>query len=374
MSDPHHHPHPAPPPPPPPATPEDSTGQALAEALRSSFVIVKFLMAGLVLIFLCSGMFTVGSQERAMILRFGTPVGEGKKVLLEPGFHWAFPAPIDEVVKIPAGQVRTATSSVGWYATTPEMEAARTEPPPGDSLVPGRDGYVLTADTNILHLRATLRYRIEDPVRFEFGFTNAAGFITNALNNALDFAAARFTVDDILSRDAASFREKVQSRLNELIEQQQLGVVVEQTDIQPRPPRQQIVSNAFDAVTDAGLKSGQVLNEAQSYVNEVRNRAVGEAASHTNAAMTEKTRMIESISAEANEFAKILPQYLTNASLLTLQRQAETLSRVFANAQEKFYVAEGPGGQPRQIRLLLGREPVKSKAVPEAPPAAAHKD
>ena len=95
MSDDHDHPH-------PPVTPEDSGSQALSDALRSSFFIIKILMLGLAVFFLCSGMFTVGPQERAIVLRFGKPVGEGEKALLGPGFHWAFPAPIDEVKKIPA--------------------------------------------------------------------------------------------------------------------------------------------------------------------------------------------------------------------------------------------------------------------------------
>jgi modulator of FtsH protease HflK len=358
-----------PPPAPPPGASEDTTGQALAEALRSSFFIVKILMVGLVILFLCSGMFTVGSQERAMILRFGKPVGAGDRALLGPGFHWAFPAPIDEVVKIPAGQVRTATSSAGWYATTRELELSKKEPPPGESLKPGQDSYVLTADANIIHVRATLRYRIVDPVRFEFGFTNAAGFITNALNDSLTYAAAHFPVDSILTRDKISFREKVRSRLENLIEQQQLGLVIEQSDIEARAPRQPQVARAFDAVTDAGLKSGQVLNDALRYANEVRNRAFGEAASLTNAALTEKTRLVEYLDAEARTFLALLPRYQTNPALYTLQRQAEALGNVLTNAYEKFYVAPGAPGQPREIRLLLSREPEKSNVTPPPPPA-----
>jgi HflK protein len=294
-------------------------------------------------------------------------VGVGDKALLGPGFHWAFPAPIDEVVKIPAGQIRTAASSVGWYATTPEMEAAKTEPPPGDSLNPARDSYVLTADANVVHVRATLRYRIVDPVRYEFGFTNAAHFITNALNNALNYAAAHFTVDGMLTRDVTGFREQVRRRLDQTIDRQQLGIVSEQIDVQARAPRQENVARAFDAVTEAGLRRGQVLNEAQSYANEVRSRALGEASTLTNVAMAESTRMVEFVSAEANQFAAILPQYQANPSLFTLQRQTETLGRIFTNAQEKFYVAPGADGQPRELRLLLSREPVKPRGLPEIP-------
>ena len=114
--------------PPPPAAPapevvEDAGSRALAEALRSSFVIVKVIMVLLAVLFLGSGLTTVGTQEKAVILRFGRPVGEGEDALLGPGFHWAWPPPIDEVVKIPIGQVQTVQSTIGWYATTAAREA-----------------------------------------------------------------------------------------------------------------------------------------------------------------------------------------------------------------------------------------------------------
>src|SRR5438874_13427674 len=86
---------------------DDAGSQALSEALRSSFAIVKVLMIALVVVFFSSGFFTVGPQEKAVILHFGKPGGVGEKALLGPGPHWAFPSPIDEVVRIPIGQVQT---------------------------------------------------------------------------------------------------------------------------------------------------------------------------------------------------------------------------------------------------------------------------
>src|SRR5271169_4771192 len=84
-----------PPPPPPPElpdTPVDAGSQALSEALRSSFGIVKFLMVVLVFVFFASGLFTVQPQQRAIILRLGKPVGVGENALLGPGtLHWSYP-------------------------------------------------------------------------------------------------------------------------------------------------------------------------------------------------------------------------------------------------------------------------------------------
>ena len=153
---------------------QDAGSQALAEALRSSFVIVKIAMAALVVIIFAAGFFTVNPGEKAVILRFGKPLGDGPKMLLSAGkLYWSFPYPIDEVVRIPISEIQKVTSSVGWYLTTPEMELAGTEPPAGPSLNPAIDGYVLTADRNIIHTRATVSYHIDDPRTAIFNF--AAG-------------------------------------------------------------------------------------------------------------------------------------------------------------------------------------------------------
>ena len=83
MSDHDHHDHSQ-----PPLVAQDAGSQALAEALRSSFVIVKIAMVALVVIIFAAGFFTVGPQEKAVILRFGKPQGEGQKMLLGAGLHW----------------------------------------------------------------------------------------------------------------------------------------------------------------------------------------------------------------------------------------------------------------------------------------------
>src|SRR5664279_1258389 len=145
---------------------DDAGSHALAEALGSSFAIVKIVMVLMVVAFFCSGFFTVGPQEKAVILRFGKPVGEGQKALLTSGLHWSLPYPIDEVVRIPITEIQKVSSNNGWYFTTPESELSGEEMPAGASLNPAVDGYVITADRNIIHVRATLSYHIEDPIKY----------------------------------------------------------------------------------------------------------------------------------------------------------------------------------------------------------------
>jgi modulator of FtsH protease HflK len=363
---PHSHDDPACLSPQPPDRPVDAGSQAIAEALRSSFAIVRVVMIILVVVFFASGFFMVGPAQRAIILRFGKPLGEGENALLAPGkVHWSFPYPIDEVFKVNITGIQQVESTVGWYAQSQAEKLSGVEPPVmfGTPLNPAVDGYVLTADNNIIHTRATLRYRINDPIRYVFSFTNAPTAVQNALDNALLSTASQFKVDDVLTLDVAGFQEAVRRRVTQLVDQQQLGIIVEQCVVQSIRPRQ--LKEAFDRVTDAAQTRGKVLNEARNYENQVTNRAAADADSLINLAQSERARLVSDVAAQAERFKEILPQFQRQPSLFVQQRLTETLGRVLTNAQDKIFVPESVDGKSKELRLLLNRELIKKAEEPK---------
>lgn len=347
--------------PPAPSRPSglDAGSQALAEALRSSFAIIKVVMVVLVVVFLFSGFFTVDPQEKAIILRFGKPLGEGEKALLGAGAHWAFPYPIDEVVKVPIREILQIKSTSGWYPQTPEQEAAGQTPPANPSLNPMFDSYALSADGNIIHVKVTLSYRIEDPVRYVFGFVNATNAVQNALDGALLSTTARFKVDDMLTRNQTGYLEAVRRRVAELIAVQELGIVIEQCSVDLSPPL--YLKPAFNSVVTAGQNREKLLNEARSDANKVLSQAAADATNRLDVAKTERTRLVEAVTSDADNFRRLLPKYESNSDLFVQQRLVEAMGRVLTNVQNKIYLADRADGKPRELRLLLNRELPKPK-------------
>jgi membrane protease subunit HflK len=363
MSDEHDHHHPAPEPSATPMAQEDAGSQALTEALRSSFAIVKFVMVALVVVFLGSGFFQVGTQEKAVILRFGKTVGQEQEALLGPGLHWSFPYPIDEVVKIPITEIQKISSTVGWFAETPEQELSGNLPPPGPSLIPGVDGYVITADRNIIHTRATLYYQVDDPIRYVFGFTSASNTIQNALNNALLDTAAQFKVDDVLYSDAAGFSEAVQQRVG--AQADLLGITVKQCNVESTPPRQ--LKDVFDQVTEARQNQNKVLDDAHSYENQATNSAEAQASTIINEARSARARYIQSVQADAKAFSDLLPNYEINPGLFRQQELVQVMGHALTNVDFKTYLPTTDNGKPIELRLLLNREPPGPKNAPANP-------
>jgi membrane protease subunit HflK len=345
----------------PPGSPMDAGSQALSEALRSSFSIVKVVMVLLLLLFLGSGIFKVETQERAIILRLGRPMGEGEKALLGPGLHFSLPYPIDEHRLISISSIQQVRSSVGWYATTPAQEAAGTEPPvgPNSPLNPAVEGYLLTADNNIIHARATLTYQISDPVKFVFGFVNASNTVQNALDNALLQMASQFNVDSILTRDVAAFNEAVLRRTREIVQNQDLGINLQQCTVQSIPPRQ--LKDTFANVLKSEVNRNKLLYDAHGSENQTLSKASADAKSRINLALSEKARLVNEVSSQAARFAELLPKYKANPDLFVQQRLTESAGRILPNIKDKFYVPEAADGNSKELRLLLNREPPKAK-------------
>ncbi len=358
----HDHPH--------PPEMQDAGSQALAEALRSSFVIVKIAMAALVVVIFAAGFFTVGPQEKAVILRFGKPQGEGQKMLLGAGLHWSLPYPIDEVVRIPITEIQKVDSTVGWYLTTPEMELAGTEPPGGLSLNPQIDGYVVTADRNIIHSRVTVSYHIDDPrtaifkfasgTNHDFNLAGVSNAVQNAANNALVATAARFNVDDILTGDIFGFQDAVHQRVSELAEREHLGVVIDQCQVHSVPPRQ--LKDVFAQVASARQNYAKLINDAQGETNRILSQAGAQASSITNTAESARTRYVKYIQADARAFTELLPKYESNPNLYVQLELAKAMSQILTNV-EKNFLPTHTDGKPVELRLMLNREPPQPKSA-----------
>jgi len=372
MSDEHEHHEHAPEPPassPSPVTPDDAGSQAMAEALRSSFAIVKFVMVALVILFLASGIFQVGPQEQAIVLRFGKPVGTGAQALLGPGLHWAFPYPIDEVVKIPIRQIQSVQSTVGWFAATPEQELSGNLPPPGPSLIPGVDGYAITADRNIIHTAAGLYYQVDDPIRAVFGFSGGpdsplgmagvSNAVQNVLNNALLYTAAHYSVDQVLYSDVGGFQDDVKQRVIQLADKENLGVTVLQCSVHSIPPRQ--LQQIFDQVTEARQNQVEVVNNAHSYENQATNNADAQASAIINEAKSASVLYVQTVLADANVFTNVLPNYEINPDLFKQEELVQTMGQALTNVQFKGFVPTTASGKPQDLWLLLNREPPEPK-------------
>jgi membrane protease subunit HflK len=326
---------------------DDTGSQALSEALRTTFVIIKVLMVGLVVAFFASGIFTVENNEVATVLRFGR---QTSTELLGPGLHWAFPYPIDEKVKIAVSQSHSVTATNGWYAITPELEALGEIPPPRASMMPGYDGYTLTNDGNIIHVKATLKYRISNAMDYRFRFADIEPLLKNIVDNALFYASSQFSADDILYQEKDRFQFRLNLKINQSINDYDLGITLEPLDIQTSAPLD--VQESFDAVITAESEANRLSQEAEGYRSTQVALADGDYQKIINAGLTESNRVVNAVAADAQYFKDQLPHYQRNPELFKRRLLVEAMGRIFSKASHKFFLPESSN---RDLRILLNR-------------------
>lgn len=342
-----------------PVLSDDASSQALSEALGSSFILVRLLIVALIAAFAISCIFTVKPNEVAVVLRFGAPVGVGPGMIKSQGLHFAFPFPIDEVVRIRNGETLSATTMTSWYQMSPEDLVANKEPDPNDRLNPAADGYVITGDNNILHARATLKYRISDPLAYTFRFGNASNLIVHALDNALYRTAAGFRADEALYKDKAGFRSAVQRRFEDWVGRTGLGITVDVLEVPVTAPG--FVSKAFDAVTKAEQEQSSKISQARGDADKLTHEAHGVAQEIIGRSTVTSNALVQAVLADADAFVRQEPYYRSNPDLFRSRLLQQTLERVYTNATEKFVV------DSHELRILLNRPPVTPTKAPPPP-------
>ena len=334
---------------------DDASSQALSEALRSSFLLIKLLGVALLGVLIFSCYFTVNPNEVAVILRFGQPVGDGRAAVRTNGLYFRLPSPIDEVVKIKVGELQSVRATNAWFATSAETEVGGEKPPAVPQLNPATDGHVITSDGNIMHVRATLRYRIADPLAYTFRFKNVTNLIVNALNNSVQWASVHFTADDLIYKDFSGFRNAIRDRVTATCEKAGYGIVVDNLEVERTAPG--YVQSFFDQVQTAQQERSKKINDAQGEYDRVTREAQGETNRIVAEARADADGLVQGVEADVRFFRDQLPIYKENPVGFRQLRVVQATSAILTNSQRKFFLPRRADGQPRELRLNLNPEP-----------------
>jgi len=394
----------------------DTAGKALSDALRISFVILKIIMLLLIVIFLASGFKTIDSDEKAIVLRFGRIRNIGEERVLEPGLHWVWPYPIDEIITIPVKKkINLAIDDFWYYQHASELfnDPKRQHPRIPSTLNPMRDGYCLTrtekhekasigfteSDYNIVHSKWQLIYRIDDPVSFftnvyspdikpgqsraELIRKNLSPLLGNLVQDVVVTTMVDYSIDQCIppmGRISNDIERGVQKKLNRI----DSGIKVDSiqlTDI--TWPRQ--VDDAFLANIKASQTSQTLISEAKSYAENTLNETAGPVADELLASLQSaediskenplwdrlagnaqqiisearayRTNVVESAKADAEYLHQILPEYRKHPKLVIQDIYLDAIEQVLGSTNEKMVIQPSPNAPNQEIRVLLNRDP-----------------
>jgi len=393
----------------------DAAGKSLSEALGISFVILKVIMVVLILAFLASGFKTVGSDEQALVLRFGKIRGVGEDRVLKPRTrpYWIIPYPVERMVKIPVEKKIDLAIRSFWYYQSKEemlMEASIQKTRFLPELDPIKDGYCITrsekpdetisgssgSDYNIVHCKWRLTYQIDDPVRFfkniyvedvkpgdiylDVVKESITLLVQNIFEDAIVTATVNYTVDDIMYEQVARLTEDIKELVQEKLTTIESGLKVVQVQLTEKTwPRQ--VNAEFQALATASQDRQTSINAARAYAESTLNKAAGPVAEQLFAALKDdnvseeekellwsqlagtaqekisearsyRTKVVANARANAEYLKVLLPEYRKHPELVIRTIYLDAMENIFNNVDEKFIIPEGA-----EWRILLNRDP-----------------
>jgi len=326
---------------------DDARTRALTEALQSSFKVVRVIMVILAVVFLGSGITRVESGKKAIHLQFGKYVDT-----LDPGLVWAWPNPIDKIVEILVDEPTEITSDVGYRtADEPEPQASM-------SFQPTYDGYTLTGDGNVLHIKAKMTFSLDktkgDTIRkYKFGFSDIQSLLTNVLDNAVYHASASRSAIDAY-KNKTELGKAIERRVKETIEKidSDLQLKIELLTEVKVPLDVMPVFDAFSTVVEERSK---MVKDAKAYAVSTLAKARGQAEVIKGGGKTAANVLLTSVEAEEKAFSAQRSYYEENPLLFEQRLVAETMQRVLTNAVDVFYLSG------RTPRIWLNRSPEKRK-------------
>lgn len=248
---------------------------------------------GLVLLYLLSGFYIVGSEEVGVVRLFGRVWQER----VPPGLHYRPPFPFTRLDKVKGRQIRRLT--VGMEAT--DVLIGRQANP---SLA-----QFLTGDQNILIVRAVAQFTVHDPVRFLFTASDAEGIVRRVVEAVLAESVAQTPVDEVMTTGKITLQNRVRVQAQRILDEcYQLGVTLVAITLERVAPPDP-VKDAFEAVTQARQTRHRRLLEAQTYANTILPQTRGEAQRIINEAIAYRERRIAEAKGDAARFLALWSEY-----------------------------------------------------------------
>lgn len=286
---------------------QDRLRQALPGGGKGSPTMILVIILVLVGLWLFKAIYTVQPDEIAVELRFGQP----KQELSEPGlhFHWW---PIETVEKASIAEKLIEI---------------------GESRSGGSSGLMLSGDQNIVDVKFSVAYEVDDPAAYLFDVADPDDMVRQVAESAMREVVGRRPAEDVFRDDRHGIAEGVRGIIQSTLNDYRAGVTINAVSIEDAaPPRE--VADAFDEVQRAEQDEDRFVEEANQYSNQKLGQARGEAARIREEAAAYKNRVVQEAEGEAQRFVSVYEEYAKAPELTRERLYLETMEQVLGGTDK----------------------------------------
>ena len=341
----------------------------IAGLLDAAWQRMHWWVALMALLYALSGITIVKPDEVAVVLRWGRLVG-GTPALQQhgPGLLFAFPKPIDEVVRVQVKHVReVSVSTLAPGSSDIDRTSVGFE-----TLDPIKQGYALTGDQNIVQANVLAHYRISDPVEWAFYGAKAEDVLRVEVTAAMIRSLGEMGVDRVLSDGRKDLIALATRRAQTGLDASHSGLELSSLELTHLAPPSALAGD-FDAVQSAFIESQTVQNQAQAFAQSAIPKAQAEADAAIQSAHAEADSELATARGDANAFRALEREYRSNPAVIRERLYRDAIEKAIGSAAVK-WVPPPVGGNYHGFRLSISPPLAGQRPYLPPPPTSGDED
>ncbi len=206
------------------------------------------------------------------------------------GISFTLPAPIEQMQKVDALQVRT--TSIGSASSKSE-------------------NLVLTKDQNLMDIAFDIRWSIKSPELYLFQLDDPNATVQEIGESAMRAELANFDYNEAVGVARGTIEAQVKQRMQAILDEYRSGIAISSISIRQSDPPEEVKA-AFREVNSAQQRRERYLNQARAYASQVTELAAG----------------------QTTEFDKIYEQYRQAPEVTRRRIYYETMEQVLSKADK----------------------------------------
>jgi membrane protease subunit HflK len=282
------------------------------------------VLAGIVLFFGTSMVYTVDVNEVGVVQRFGKYLRTE-----QPGLNFKLPAGIEKVTKVKIKRVYKEEFGLGSGSTRPARFTTSNTESIDESLM-------LTGDLNVGVVPWIVQYRIKDPYRYLFNVRDVTQFLRD-----MSEASMRLVVGDRSINEVISNREEIadaaQVWLQKELNEAKTGIDIDTVELGntnvPIP-----VQDSFNKVNQAVQEKEKLIYQAMEEYNRVIPRARGEAEQTIKSAEGYASERVNQAKGDASRFISQYEEYAKAKDVTRRRLYLEMVELVFPELGELYII------------------------------------
>jgi membrane protease subunit HflK len=185
----------------------------------------------------------------------------------------------------------------------------------------------------MIDAKFAVQYKINDVQAYMFNVAAPDLTLRHVAESAIRQVVGKNTMDYILTEGRVNIADSIKEKSQELLDLYATGLLITTVNMQDAQPPEQVQDSFSDAVKAREDKQ-RLINEAQTYANDILPKSRGKASRILEESKAYKSQVVSKSEGEASRFVQILTEYEKAPKVTKERLYRETMEDVLANTSK----------------------------------------